>query len=91
MALFSFYFLIQAKAYRDYAVSKKSLDLLTEEDRFMYRLSYTERLATKLNVMHYIGNFFDNIHLITPVCHYPLCVTDSTIDEFFLSFSIVCL
>ena len=33
----------------------------------MHRLSYTERLAAKLNVMQYIGNFFDNIHLITPV------------------------
>ena len=55
------------KAYREYAVSKKSLELLTEEDRFIYRLSFTERLASKLNVMHYIGNYFDNIHLITPV------------------------
>lgn len=48
-------------------MSKKSLDLLTEEDRFIYRLSFTERLSTKLNVMNYIGNYFDNIHLITPV------------------------
>lgn len=57
----------QAKAYRDYAISKKSIDLLTEEDRFIYRLSHTERLATKLQVMCYMGNFFDNVYLITPV------------------------
>lgn len=48
-------------------MSKKSLELLSEEDRFMYQLSRAERLATKLNVMYYIGNFFDSIHLITPV------------------------
>lgn len=58
---------LQAKSYRDYVASKKNLELLTEEDRFIYRLSYTERLATKLHVMYYIGNFFDNLHLITPV------------------------
>lgn len=57
----------EAKAYRDYALSKKSIDLLTEEDRFIYRLSHTERLATKLQVMCYMGNFFDNVYLITPV------------------------
>lgn len=57
----------QAKAYRDYAISKKSIDLLTEEDRFIYRLSHTERLATKLQVMCYMGNFFDNVCMITPV------------------------
>lgn len=57
----------QAKAYRDYAISKKNIDLLTEEDRFIYRLSHTERLATKLQVMCYMGNFFDNVYLITPV------------------------
>nr|CAH0111898.1 unnamed protein product [Daphnia galeata] len=56
----------EAKAYRDYAISKKSIDLLTEEDRFIYRLSHTERLATKLQVMCYMGNFFDNVYLITP-------------------------
>ena len=59
--------LFQAKAYRDYVSSKKNLELLTEEDRFIHRLSYTERLATKLHVMYYIGNFFDQLHLITPV------------------------
>ncbi|KAK4025860.1 formin-like protein [Daphnia magna] len=56
----------EAKAYRDYAISKKNIDLLTEEDRFIYRLSHTERLATKLQVMCYMGNFFDNVYLITP-------------------------
>lgn len=56
----------EAKAYRDYVSSKKNLELLTEEDRFIHRLSYTERLATKLHVMYYIGNFFDQLHLITP-------------------------
>jgi hypothetical protein len=65
----------QAKAYRDYAISKKNIDLLTEEDRFIYRLSHTERLATKLQVMCYMGNFFDNVYLITPVRLGPKCRT----------------
>ena len=69
------------KAYREYAVSKKSLELLTEEDRFIYRLSFTERLASKLNVMHYIGNYFDNIHLITPVNYIIIIIKSKKIQK----------
>lgn len=41
--------------------------MLTEEDKFLMQLTKVERLATKLSIMNYMGNFMDNLHLITPV------------------------
>lgn len=66
----------QTKAYREYVVEKKNPDLLTEEDKYLLQLGRVERLSAKLSIMGYIGNFFDNVHLITPVrlinnLHYP--------------------
>lgn len=31
------------------------------------QLTKVERLATKLSIMSYMGNFMDNLHLISPV------------------------
>jgi hypothetical protein len=58
---------MQTKAYREYVGSKKNVSLLTEEDKFLLQLGKVERISAKLSIMSYIGNFFDNIHLITPV------------------------
>ena len=55
------------KLYREHVASKKSVDLLSQEDRYVYQLSLNERLATKVNVMRYIGSFSDNIDSIQPV------------------------
>ena len=55
------------KLYREHVASKKSVDLLSQEDRYVYQLSLNERLATKVNVMRYIGSFSDNIDSIKPV------------------------
>lgn len=41
--------------------------MLTEEDKFLMQLTKVERLATKLSIMSYMGNFVDNLHLISPV------------------------
>lgn len=41
--------------------------MLTEEDKFLMQLTKVERLATKLSIMSYMGNFIDNLHLISPV------------------------
>jgi len=41
--------------------------MLTEEDKFLMQLTKVERLATKLSIMSYMGNFMDNLHLISPV------------------------
>lgn len=57
----------ETKAYREYVIEKKNVNLLTEEDKFLMQLTKVERISAKLGVMSYIGNFFDNIHLITPV------------------------
>lgn len=58
---------VETKAYREYIIEKKNVNLLTEEDKFLLQLTKVERLSVKLSVMSYIGNFFDNLHLITPV------------------------
>lgn len=57
----------ETKAYREYVIEKKNVNLLTEEDKFLMQLTKVERISAKLSVMSYIGNYFENIHLITPV------------------------
>lgn len=57
----------ETKAYREYVLEKKNINLLTEEDKFLYQLTRVERISAKLSIMSYIGNFYDNLHLITPV------------------------
>lgn len=67
----------EAKAYKEYIAEKKNINLLTEEDKFLLQLTKVERISTKLSIMSYIGNFFDNIHLIAPVCNFFLiCLFD---------------
>ncbi|XP_017779314.1 PREDICTED: formin-like protein CG32138 isoform X2 [Nicrophorus vespilloides] len=56
----------EVKAYKDFNAEKKSPSLLTEEDRFLMQLAKVERISSKLSIMSYMGNFYDNIHLITP-------------------------
>lgn len=48
-------------------MEKKDINMLTEEDKFLMQLTKVERLATKLSIMSYMGNFVDNLHLISPV------------------------
>lgn len=48
-------------------MEKKNPNLLTEEDKYLMQLARVERLSAKLSIMSYLGNFYDNIHLITPV------------------------
>lgn len=57
----------ESKAYREYVIEKKNVNLLTEEDKFLLQLTKVERISAKLSIMSYIGNFFDNLHLVTPV------------------------
>lgn len=57
----------ECKAYREYIVEKKNVNLLTEEDKFLMHLTKVERISAKLQIMSYIGNFYDNIHLVSPV------------------------
>ncbi|XP_017137016.1 formin-like protein isoform X4 [Drosophila miranda] len=57
---------VEIKAYKEYIIARKDPQLLTEEDRFMLQLSRVERNSFKLSIMSYMGNFFDNVHLISP-------------------------
>ncbi|KAG8036054.1 hypothetical protein G9C98_004633 [Cotesia typhae] len=65
------------KAYREYIIEKKNVNLLTEEDKFLMQLGKVERISTKLSIMNYIGNFFDNLHLITPQVHAVISASSS--------------
>ncbi|KAK7071689.1 Formin-like protein 2, partial [Halocaridina rubra] len=59
----------EIKLYREYERDRKPISQLTEEDQYMLQLSKIDRLATKLQVMSYVANFFDNIHSVTPQVH----------------------
>ncbi|KAG6452874.1 hypothetical protein O3G_MSEX007842 [Manduca sexta] len=59
----------EQKAYKEYVSEKKNINQLTEEDKFLMQLTKVERISAKLSIMSYMGNFFDNIHLITPQIH----------------------
>lgn len=58
----------EIKLFKDYVIAKKDINLLTEEDKFILNLTKVERISSKLAIMNYMGNFFDSIHLISPVC-----------------------
>lgn len=57
----------ESKLFKDYVIEKKNINMLTEEDKFMLHLTKVERISSKLSIMNYLGNFFDSIHLISPV------------------------
>lgn len=57
----------ETKTYREYILGKKDPNLLTEEDKFMMQLTKVERISSKLAIMNYMGNFFDSLHLVSPV------------------------
>ncbi|XP_078044185.1 formin-like protein isoform X1 [Augochlora pura] len=67
----------EIKAYREYIIEKKNVNLLTEEDKFLMQLGKVERISTKLSIMNYIGNFFDNLHLITPQIYAVISASSS--------------
>lgn len=57
----------EMKAYKEYVAEKKDINQLTDEDKFMLQLTKVERISAKLSIMNYMGNFFDSLHLISPV------------------------
>lgn len=57
----------EVKAYKEYIIERKDPNLLTDEDKFMMQLAKVERISSKLAIMNYMGNFFDSLHLISPV------------------------
>merc|ERR1719471_1921607 len=56
----------EIKAYREYNLQKKDIMELTEEDRFMLKLSKVERLPAKLEIMSFMSTFYELLHAIRP-------------------------
>ncbi|XP_050304495.1 formin-like protein [Anthonomus grandis grandis] len=67
----------ETKSYREYIVQKQNIHVLTEEDQFLLQLTKIDRISAKLAIMSYIGNFFDNVHLIQPQVHAIISASNS--------------
>lgn len=67
----------ETKAYKDYVNERKNINMLTEEDKFLLQLTKVERISVKLSIMSYIGNFYDNLHLISPQIHSIISASNS--------------
>ncbi|NXN16632.1 FMNL3 protein, partial [Indicator maculatus] len=57
----------EAKALRQYERERKPLEELADEDRFMLHFSKVERLPQRMAIMAFLGNFSDNVQMLTPV------------------------
>ena len=56
----------EVKVLRQYERERRPLDQLAEEDRFMLFFSKIERLTQRMNIITFVGNFSDNINMLTP-------------------------
>ncbi|TNN82485.1 Formin-like protein 3 [Liparis tanakae] len=56
----------EVKVFRQYERERRPLDQLAEEDRFMFFFSRIERLTQRMNIITFVGNFSDNINMLTP-------------------------
>lgn len=56
----------EVKAYKLYEKDKKPIDLLSDEDKFMWQLCKVDRLQQRLQIMSFIANFHDDIHHLQP-------------------------
>ncbi|XP_030366303.1 formin-like protein 3 isoform X3 [Strigops habroptila] len=56
----------EAKALRQYERERKPLEELADEDRFMLHFSKVERLPQRMAIMAFLGNFTDNLQMLTP-------------------------
>uniref|UniRef100_A0A672I142 Uncharacterized protein n=1 Tax=Salarias fasciatus TaxID=181472 RepID=A0A672I142_SALFA len=56
----------EVKVLRQYERERRPLDQLAEEDRFMLLFSKIERLTQRMNIITFVGNFSDNVNMLTP-------------------------
>ncbi|XP_051962120.1 formin-like protein 3 isoform X2 [Xyrauchen texanus] len=56
----------ESKLLRQYERERRPLDQLAEEDRFMLLYSKIERLTQRMNIITFVGNFSDNVNMMTP-------------------------
>uniref|UniRef100_A0AAX7W4N9 Formin-like 2b n=1 Tax=Astatotilapia calliptera TaxID=8154 RepID=A0AAX7W4N9_ASTCA len=59
----------ELKLLRQYERDRKPLEALSDEDRFMMQFSRLERLSQRMTIMTFMGNFNDNIQMLTPQLH----------------------
>ncbi|XP_058472791.1 formin-like protein 2 [Solea solea] len=59
----------EVKLLRQYERDRKPCESLSDEDRFMMQFSRIERLSQRMNIMTFMGNFTDNVHMLTPQLH----------------------
>lgn len=57
----------EVKLLRQYERDRKPVEALSDEDRFMMQFSRIERLSQRMSIMTFMGNFSDNIQMLTPV------------------------
>lgn len=57
----------EVKLLRQYERERQPLDELAAEDRFMLLFSKVERLTQRMAGMAFLGNFQDNLQMLTPV------------------------
>merc|ERR1719295_1009019 len=56
----------EIKAYREFNFKKQDPNELTEEDRFMLKLSKVERLPAKLEIMSFMSTYYEFLHAVRP-------------------------
>uniref|UniRef100_A0A673KX25 Formin-like protein 3 n=1 Tax=Sinocyclocheilus rhinocerous TaxID=307959 RepID=A0A673KX25_9TELE len=56
----------ESKLLRQYERERRPLDQLAEEDRFMLFFSKIERLTQRMSIITFVGNFNDNVNMLTP-------------------------
>lgn len=56
----------EGKLLRQYERERRPLEDLADEDRFMLHFSKIERLTQRMSIITFIGNFNDNVQLLTP-------------------------
>uniref|UniRef100_A0A8C2ZAQ7 Formin-like 2b n=1 Tax=Cyclopterus lumpus TaxID=8103 RepID=A0A8C2ZAQ7_CYCLU len=59
----------EVKLLRQYERDRKPLEALSDEDRFMMQFSRIERLNQRMSIMTFMGNFTDNVQMLTPQLH----------------------
>uniref|UniRef100_A0A8C0ASP1 Formin like 3 n=1 Tax=Buteo japonicus TaxID=224669 RepID=A0A8C0ASP1_9AVES len=57
----------EVKALRQYEGERKPLEELADEDRFMLQFSKVERLPQRMAIMAFLGNFTENLQMLTPL------------------------
>ncbi|XP_060793415.1 formin-like protein 3 isoform X2 [Neoarius graeffei] len=56
----------EIKLLRQYEKERRPLEQLADEDRFMLLFSKIERLTQRMSIITFVGNFSDNIGMLTP-------------------------